>query len=140
MGHPHASSALLKASTQPHFWQRSNLVPPLSKCGQVRQISRRRAFSFLLTRLTPFLMIWPAASSKLLAMVAMLGRSLELKPGFCAVRLKTSFCGRVLDSVVILPAATHAPLVHGLNVVVDGDGARGQGIRIADGGVAAADL
>ena len=73
-------------------------------------------------------------------MVAMLGRSLELKPGFCAVRLKTSFCGRVLDSVVILPAATHAPLVHGLNVVVDGDGARGQGIRIADGGVAAADL
>jgi len=53
-GHPQASSALLKANTQPHFMQRSYLVPLDSICGHWRQISSRLLRSLALTRLTPF--------------------------------------------------------------------------------------
>ena len=53
-------------------------------------------------------------------MVAMVGFSLAVRPGFCGVRLKHNFCGLRSKCVIVLAAATHAPFVHGLNVVING--------------------
>ena len=73
-------------------------------------------------------------------MVAIVGFSLAVRPGFCGVRLKHSFCGLRSKSVIVLPSAAKLVLVHGLNVVVDGDRASGQAVSIAHGGIAAAHL
>ena len=140
MGHPQASRALLNASTQPHFMQRSYLVPLLSMCGHWRQISSRRLRSLALTRLTPFLSSCPAASSRLLAMVAMVGFSLAVRPGFCGVRLKHNFCGLRSKCVIVLASAANLIFVHGLNVVVNGDRASWQTVGVANRGIATAHL
>ena len=73
-------------------------------------------------------------------MVAMVGFSLAVRPGFCGVRLKHSFCGLRSESVIVLPGAAKLVFVHGLNVVVNGDRASGQAVGIANGGVATAHL
>jgi len=53
-------------------------------------------------------------------MVAIVGFSLALRPGFCGVRLKHSFCGLRSESVIVLPRAANLVFVHGLNVVING--------------------
>ena len=73
-------------------------------------------------------------------MVAMVGFSLAVRPGFCGVRLKHNFCGLRSKSVIVLPSAANLVFVHSLNVVINGDRASWQAVGVANGSVAAAHL